>query len=332
MDVLSEVLDTVRLTSTVVVQTRLTSPWGMRTEPRDSFAFHVVSGGTAWFSADGHDPLPLATGDVVVLAPGHGHTLRSHPGAAVRDVLDLLADGTLCRPSAGDPDGDPDGGTRLVCGSFRFDDPHGTLLAVLPAVLHARATAVGAGPWLANTIELLTYESFGDQPGNATIVNRLCDALFVYLVRSHLASRSDAPASWLRGLTDPQIRVALTLIHERPDQPWSVATLAGRVGMSRAAFAARFVELVGQTPIRYLTQWRVQKAAELLRDDQHGIESISRRVGYASPVAFAKAFKRTTGLPPGAYRRRGQGAQDAGGGVVRARPHRGGDGRDVRVR
>ena len=79
MDVLSDVLDTVRLTSTVVVQTRLTAPWGMRTEPRDSFAFHVVSGGTAWFAADGSDPVALAAGDVVVLAPGHGHTLRSHP-------------------------------------------------------------------------------------------------------------------------------------------------------------------------------------------------------------------------------------------------------------
>jgi AraC-like DNA-binding protein len=307
MDVLSDVLDTVRLTSTIVVQTRLAAPWGMRTAPRDSFAFHVVSGGTAWFAADGADPVALAAGDVVVLAPGHGHTLRSHPSAPVRDVLDLLADGTLCRPAAGDPAD----GTRLVCGSFRFDDPHGTLLAVLPAVLHAQATAGDAGPWLAHTIELLTYESFGDQPGNATVVNRLCDALFVYLVRSHLASRSGAPASWLRGLADPQIRDALTLIHERPDHAWSVAALAGRVGMSRAAFAARFAELVGQTPIRYLTQWRVQKAAGLLRDDQHSIESIARRVGYESPVAFAKAFKRSTGLPPGAYRRRGPGVHGA---------------------
>jgi len=305
MDVLSDVLDTVRLTSTIVVQTRLVAPWGMRTEPRDSFAFHVVSGGTAWFAIDGSDPIALAAGDVVVLAPGHAHTLRSHPHAPVRDVLDLLADGALCRPALGDPDD----GTRLVCGSFRFDDPHGTLLAVLPSVLHARATAGGAGPWLAHTIELLTHESFGDLPGNATIVNRLCDALFVYLVRSHLAYRSQAAASWLRGLDDPRIRDALALIHERPDHAWSVAALAGGVGMSRAAFAARFADLVGQSPIRYLTQWRVQKAAVLLRDDGHSIESVARRVGYESPVAFAKAFKRSTGLPPGAYRRRGVAAR-----------------------
>ena len=170
------------------------------TEPRDSFAFHVVSRGTAWFAADGTDPLALAAGDVVVLAPGHGHTLCSDPHAPVRDVHDLLADGTLRRPAAGDPDD----GTRLVCGSFRFDDPNGTLLAVLPTVLHVPATAGSAGPWLTHTIELLTYESFGDQPGNATVVNRLCDALFVYLLRSHLASRSGGPASWLRGLDDPQ--------------------------------------------------------------------------------------------------------------------------------
>jgi AraC-like DNA-binding protein len=298
VDVLSDVLDTVRLTSTVVVQTRLTAPWGIRTEPRDHFAFHVVSGGTAWFTVDGADPVALAAGDVVVLAPGHGHTLRSDPHAPVRDVLELLAEGALCRPAAGSTPGD----AQLVCGSLRFDDPHGTLLAVLPTVLHARATAGGAVPWLAHTIDLLSYESSGDRPGNATVVNRLCDALFVYLLRSHLASRSDGPASWLRGLDDPQIRAALALIHDRPDQAWSVATLANRVGMSRAGFAARFADLVGQTPIRYLTQWRVQKAATMLRGERRSIESIARHVGYESPVAFAKAFKRFTGLPPGAYR------------------------------
>ena len=300
MDVLSDVLNTVRLTSTVVVQTRLAAPWGIRTEPRDHFAFHVVSGGTAWFAVDGADPVALAVGDVVVLAPGHGHSLRSDPLAPVRDVLDLLADGTLCRPATGGHGDD----AQLVCGSFRFDDPHGALLAVLPTVLHARATDSSAGPWLAHTIDLLSYESFGDQPGNATVVNRLCDALFVYLLRSHLTSRSGGPASWLRGLDDPQIRASLALIHDRPDHAWSVAELASRVGMSRAGFAARFVELVGQAPIRYLTQWRVQKAAILLRGERRSIESIARHVGYESPVAFAKAFKRSTGLPPGAYRQR----------------------------
>lgn len=296
MDVLSDVLDTVRLTSAVVIQTRLTAPWGS-TEPRDQFAFHVISDGTAWFAVDGTDPVALAAGDVIVLAPGHGHTLRSDPHAPVRDVLDLLADGTLCRPAD-----NPRGSTELVCGSFRFDDPHGALLAVLPTVLHGRATASSAGPWLAHTIELLSFESFGDQPGNATVVNRLCDALFVYLLRSHLTSGSDDPASWLRGLDDPQIRAALELMHDRPDHAWSVALLANQVGMSRAGFAARFAELVGQTPIRYLTQWRVQKAAILLRGERRSIESIARHVGYQSAVAFAKAFKRSTGLPPGAYR------------------------------
>src|SRR4051812_37416771 len=156
VDVLSDVLDTVRLTSTVVVQTRLPAPWGISTGPREHFAFHVVSGGTAWFAVDGADPVELAAGDVVVLAPGHGHTLRSEPGVPVRDVRDLLAEGALCLPAAA---GAP-GSTQLVCGSFRFDDPHGTLRAVLPTVLHARADAGGAGPWLAHTIDLLSYESF----------------------------------------------------------------------------------------------------------------------------------------------------------------------------
>jgi transcriptional regulator GlxA family with amidase domain len=141
------------------------------------------------------------------------------------------------------------------------------------------------------------------------VANRLCDALFVYLLRSHLTARAgDAAASWLRGLDDPQIRAALTLMHERPEHAWSVAALAAGVGMSRAAFAARFTALVGQTPIRYLTQWRMQKAATLLRTERRSIESIARHVGYESPVAFAKTFKRVTGRPPGAYRRRAEAA------------------------
>src|SRR5207248_11664604 len=121
---------------------------------------------------------------------------------------------------------------------------------------------------------------------------------FVYLVRSHLASRSGVAASWLRGLDEPRIRDALTLIHEQPDHAWSVAALAGRVGMSRAAFAARFAELVGQTPIRYLTQWRVPKAAGPLRGDQPRNEAVARPGGYEAPRAVAQGVQTLPRPPP----------------------------------
>src|SRR5258705_4329659 len=130
LDVLSDVLDTVRLTSTVVVQTELVAPWGIATGPREHYAFHVVSRGTACFAAEGVEGVELAAGDVVVLAPGFAHTLRSDQSAPVCDVRELLAEGALCRPSGTRP-----GATQLVCGSFRFEDPHDAFRPVPPTVL-----------------------------------------------------------------------------------------------------------------------------------------------------------------------------------------------------
>jgi AraC-like DNA-binding protein len=295
MDVLTDVLNAVHLSSTVFVQTRLPAPWGIRTGPRQHFAFHLIPDGECWLEVDGRPGEPVRAGDVVVIAPGNPHTLRSDQAAAVRTVEDMLADGSFCNP-------DPGRGTQLVCGSFRFDDMHANALTrAVPVVLHA--TVDQAGPWLTHTVELLAYEAFAGRPGNTTVVNRLCDALFIYLLREHLTAQASLGASWLGALEDPQIGQALELIHESPEQPWTVPLLATRVGMSRSAFAARFVELVGEAPIRYLMRWRVQKAAALLRTGDATIEGIAGRLGYESGIAFSKAFKRSFGQPPGAYRR-----------------------------
>src|SRR5262245_51437869 len=155
VDVLSDVLDTVRLTSTVFVRTEVSPPWGIRSKPREHFAFHVISRAGCWLEVDGLDTVPVAAGDVVVVAPGRAHTLRSSPESVAYDIETLIADGGLCRPG-------PDAAI-LVCGSFRFDgrDSH-PLTSVLPVVLHVRDS--DAGPWLAQTIELLAYESFAERP------------------------------------------------------------------------------------------------------------------------------------------------------------------------
>ncbi len=299
MDVLSDVLDTVRLTSAVFAQVGLSDSWGIRARPREHFAFHVISRGCCWLEVGGLAPIEIAAGDVVVLAPGREHTVRSALDSPVRDIADLMADGALCRPvDAGSH------ATNLVCGSFSFEGMHGNLLLpVLPVVLHVRASAPDAGPWLAQTLGLLSHESFAGRPGSATVVNRLCDALFVYVLRSHLATLTAQQANWLHALEEPQIGAALGLIHEHPGEAWTVPTLASRVGMSRSAFAARFTKLVGEPPMRYLTRWRVQRAAAMLRAADIGIDEIAGTLGYDSPVAFSKAFKRSIGIPPGAYRR-----------------------------
>jgi AraC-like DNA-binding protein len=134
----------------------------------------------------------------------------------------------------------------------------------------------------------------------------MCDALFVYVIRSVLARLPVERASWLRGLVTPKIGEALKLVHDDPKREWSVATLAQKVGMSRSAFAERFTETVGVSPMQYLIQWRMQKAGMLLRAGDAGIAEIAEQVGYASNVAFAKAFKRSMGTTPGEWRQRAQ--------------------------
>jgi AraC-like DNA-binding protein len=135
------------------------------------------------------------------------------------------------------------------------------------------------------------------------VVNRLCDALFVFILRSHLAALGPEEPNWLRALVEPQIAEAVELIHEEPGAAWSVAGLAAAVGMSRSAFAARFAQAVGEGPMQYLTRWRVQKAAAMLRRGDGDIGQVAASVGYGSEAAFSKAFKRTMGTTPGAYRR-----------------------------
>jgi AraC-like DNA-binding protein len=283
MDVLSDVLDTIRLQSAVFVQTELEPPWGIHAAASDTFAFHIVTRGRCWLSVDGRPAERVSAGDVLLLNRGRSHTLTDAPETPARPIP---------------------GATGLTCGCFRYDGAGSTLLmAALPIVIHTGTLGGELGPWLAQTVQLLAYESRRDHPGNETVVNRLCDALFVYLVRGHLQALRDGGPNWLRALIDPQVGVALRSIHEEPSAPWTVATLAARAAMSRSAFAARFAELVGETPMQYLIRWRLEKAARMLRDGGDGIAQVAARVGYDSEAAFNKAFKRSIGVAPGAYRR-----------------------------
>jgi AraC-like DNA-binding protein len=301
MDVLSDILQTFRLRSSVFAMAELPAPWGMSTAGRDEAIFHVILRGVAWLEADGYPPAQVAAGDVVLVAPHRGHSLRDAKGSPVRPVEQLLAEGVFA------PDRKPPAGvstTQLMCGCFHVEDGGARmLLSALPALVHLRDVP-HVGPWLEHTVKLMSYEATRDRPGAETVVNRLCDALFVYVLRGVVETMASANASWLRGLADPHVGAAMRLIHERPADPWSVATLAAAVGLSRSGFALRFTELVGEPPMRYLTRWRLQKAAELLGEESHSIAEVAARAGYDSESSFHKAFKRTLGVAPGAYRRR----------------------------
>jgi transcriptional regulator GlxA family with amidase domain len=156
------------------------------------------------------------------------------------------------------------------------------------------------------TLRLLASEMAEPTPGSEVMVNRLADILFIQCVRAHIASTSaTCKSGWLRAIFDPRIGAALTAMHEKVESPWTVGTLAAAAGMSRSAFAVRFKELLGETPLEYLTNWRMYKATGLLQDDQRKLLEVAKSVGYDSDAAFSKTFKRIWGVAPREYRRIG---------------------------
>ena len=157
---------------------------------------------------------------------------------------------------------------------------------------------------LHSTLQLLASEMAEPAPGSEVMVNRLADILFIQCVRAHIASSSEnCKSGWLRAIFDPKIGVALKAMHEKVENPWTVETLAVAAGMSRSAFALRFKELLGETPLEYLTNWRMYKAIGSLQKDDRKLFEIAKSVGYDSDAAFSKAFKRVLGVAPREYRR-----------------------------
>ena len=175
------------------------------------------------------------------------------------------------------------------------------LTAVLPPVLHVSA-GQARSTGLAAAVDLLSAEVERADPGAPAVVASLVDLLFVYVLRAWLAEQRSAGGGWVQALYDPAVGGALALIHADPAHPWTVAALARAVDVPRATFSRRFTALTGQAPMSYVTAWRMTTAARLLRDHRTSLREAARQVGYDSEFAFARAFKRTVGHPPGRYR------------------------------
>ena len=193
----------------------------------------------------------------------------------------------------------------MVCGAVRFDDPLAQrLIEQLPPLLTIEA-ADPANPWIHTTIRLMVEEVRTMRPGGDAVITRVSDILVIQAIRSWL-ERPEAPGSgWLGALRDPLIGRSLALIHRDPMQPWSVESIARAIGISRSAFAARFQALMGEPPMHYLRTWRMQVAAQRLRQGATSVGDVAEQLGYNSEAAFNRAFKKTIGLTPGAVRRGG---------------------------
>ncbi len=312
MDALTDILESVHLHGSVYCRSELTAPWGMAVPQSDTAQFHVVRRGRCWLTLDddpGFEPLLLEVGDVVLLPHGHAHRVLDDPATTAVPLQRLLA----CHLPAAGPTGGQGpltyggGGAAvtLICGYFTFDaGAVHPLLSVLPPVVPVRGEGGRARSWLVSTLDLIAEEASAGRPGGEILINRLTEALFIQVIRAHLSEQAQPDPSWLAGLQDPHIAAALGWIHREPGTRWTVETLAGRVGMSRSAFSARFRQLVGEPPLSYLTRWRMQVAANHLRDDRLTLPEIADAVGYQAEASFSKVFKRLWGVAPAAFRRR----------------------------
>jgi len=248
--------------------------------------------------------VPLTAGDLVILPRGSAHQVRSEPDAPIRLLDDILAhhpvpDGRLFYGGTGPA-------TTLLCGGFVLDDQRlNPLLTRLPTVVKVEGSSGQPVPWLRTTIELLAQEMTETYAGVATLVSRLSEVLLVQALRSYLAGLKGEAPPGLQGFADPQIGRAIALIQDHPEQSWTLDRMASAVAMSRAAFAARFRALIGEPPMRYLTRYRLLRAALDLRRGNASLARIAASTGYDSEVTLSKAFRRYFGIAPGSYRKTG---------------------------
>jgi AraC-like DNA-binding protein/mannose-6-phosphate isomerase-like protein (cupin superfamily) len=314
-DVLSDLLSGLRVQSTVFCRSELRAPWGFEVDAQETAAFHLVVSGAAWLEAEDFGrPLRLSAGDLVILSQGQAHTMRDDRTSRVTALDDLVSgwsgDGPLRYGGAG-----PE--TELLCGGFVVDGAEvSPLLASLPDVIRIEGRRGQPSERLEATLELIQNEFRLFAPGADAIVTRLADLLLTQALRAFLSESGGRALAPLGALRDRQVAAAVALVHERPEHPWTVTELASRVAMSRSAFSARFRQLTGEPPMRFVTRYRLSRAAELLRATDRSILEIARLTGYDSAVSLTKAFTRRFGVSPGRYRR----AQPTASGSASIRP------------
>src|SRR5262249_37512743 len=193
---------------------------------------------------------------------------------------------------------------RVVCGFLGIDaKPFNPLLASMPPVLRMPGLAAGGSSWIANLLHSMVEEPRRKRPGGEAVLQRMSEMLFVEALRRYAATLPPDQTGWLAGMRDPAVGRALALIHERPKEAWTLERLSDQAALSRSTLHERFVQFIGQPPMQYLSQWRMQLAARWLRDTDEKVVEIAMEVGYENEAAFSRAFKRAVGQSPGAWRR-----------------------------
>lgn len=324
MDPITDIFRTMHVTAFGLHRLEATAPWALIQEkirekirekqsegkaprsrpnpPADLAHFAMLSRGNCWLTVEGvPDPIPLTGGDCFLLARGTSIVMRdsprTRPRLTFREVGELAKSQVAHYGGGGAP-------TTVVCGSISFDRASlKPITQLLPRFILVKADQARTLA-LHITMQALASEMTEQVPGSEIVANRLAEVLFIQILRAHIASNPERNQGWLRAIFDPQMGTVLRAVHDGVDTPWTVESMAAAAGMSRSAFAARFKEILEQTPLEYVTEWRMQKAIRLLERRDKKLPEVARLVGYESDAAFSKAFKRVVGANPGEYLKR----------------------------
>lgn len=306
MDMLSDVIASMRMGVPRSARVEWPAPWGQRfPSAPGSAGFQVVLQGSCWAIPPEGEPIPVGTGDVLFFPHGHSYALADSPTSPIAEPgCDPYAHADLFASASMEGTGPV---TVTICGGYQLDSNRAhPLLRGLPEMIHLPAR-LGHNTELRAAVELLGKEIGSPRPGADMVVSALLDMLLLYILRAwfDVSMEHCKVDSWAAALADPAISAALDGIHRDPAHPWTVESLGRRAGLSRAAFSRRFTQFVGQPPLTYLTWWRLGTAARMLRDSDAALSEIAAAVGYGSEFAFANAFKREYRMAPGKYRRLG---------------------------
>lgn len=315
MDVLSEVLKAVRLDGAFFYHAEVSAPWCFRQPASHAMAsyltaaskhvivYHLLTEGRGYAHVEGDGrPLLLNAGDIVVFPHGDPHIMGNGapvtPVDSAQELQRVLAKGLKISRFGG-------GGelTRLICGYMSCDPQLSPIfLGGLPPILKVNIRQDASGQWLEQSIRYSVSHADASNPGEEAVRAKLSEVLFIDTIRRYISLLPPEQTGWLAGVRDPEVGKALALLHRRPAHPWTIATLANEAGTSRSVLAERFRRYLSETPIAYLTRWRLRLGAQQLTSTSQSVAAIAAEVGYESEPAFNRAFKREFGLPPARFR------------------------------
>ncbi|RJO72404.1 AraC family transcriptional regulator [Nocardia panacis] len=305
MDALASLLEGPRARGAFLMSSLLDPPWSLRVRDEAPLTVCAVIRGEAWLMSGSAAPRRVSAGDVAIFRGPDHYTVADDPATEPQIYIEP---GNLTRL----PDGEivcetlslgvrqwgtnPEGATVLLTGTYESAGAASRrLLRALPALI-----VLPRGEFDGRIVEVLADEAVRDEPAQSVVLDRLLDLVLIAALRAWFA-HNDAPA-WYHAYSDPLVGKALRLLQHNPAHGWTVASLAEAVGVSRAALARRFTDLVGEPPMSFLTEWRLALAADLLQESDATVEAIARQVGYGSAFALSTAFKRHFGISPRDHR------------------------------